>query len=124
VEINEEMQIQLKKIETEKLNKALHYASQISNCRSKEILNYFDELDAKPCGVCDVCLNYFSKELSAEKFKRIQTEIITIIKTKPTTLNQLQAQLKFSKPEVEIVLKYLFANELVIYNQKNILVVK
>ena len=124
VEINEEMQIHLKKIEIEKLNKAIHYAVQVSNCRSKEILNYFDEADAKPCGVCDVCLSQFSKQLSTERFNLILKEIKKHLNKEKVEAVKLISLLPFPKHQIELVLKYLIENELVRYNKKNELILK
>lgn len=119
VEIDEVLQIQLQKIELDKLNKAFSYASQTSHCRSTEILHYFDELNPKPCGVCDVCLLYFSKELPKEKFNLLAKEIVALVTTKNLTLSALTSKLQHPKHQIEIVLKYLFSNELLKYDKEN-----
>ncbi len=123
IEINEEMQVHLKKVETEKLNKAYLYASQTSNCRSTEILKYFDEKNTKPCGKCDVCLLYFKKELPAEKFNTIMKEAQQLIRENELSLLQLISRLPHPKNEIELVLKYLFANELIKYNKDATLII-
>jgi ATP-dependent DNA helicase RecQ len=119
LQIDEEMSTHLKKIEQAKLNAAIHYATQNSQCRSREILKYFDELKTFPCGVCDVCLGYFRKDLPEEKFNQIQSEIFRLLKIKPLKPEVLVSKLGFSKQQVDIVIRFLFANELIKYNKAN-----
>ncbi len=122
LEINEELQIHLKKVEADKLKAALAYASQNTRCRSQVILEYFDEKKSERCGACDVCLNYFKKELQHAKFNLIHQEIIRLIKEKPLKLELLINKLKFPRNQVNIVLKYLFSNELIRYNKQDELI--
>lgn len=45
-----------KKIVTEKVEYMLHYAESTHKCRSRIILEYFGETDARDCGICDYCV--------------------------------------------------------------------
>ncbi len=117
LEIDEKLQVQLKQNDVVKINSAFEYANQTQNCRSQKILIYFDEIKTLPCGVCDVCLNYFKDTLPKEKFNAIHFAINEIVHKQPSTLTSLLGQLKFQKNEIEIVLKYLFSNELLKYNK-------
>jgi ATP-dependent DNA helicase RecQ len=119
IRIDESLQAELKKVEEEKLNAALLYANQTQTCRSVQILNYFDEKDAKPCGVCDVCLSQFKTEIPAEKFKAIHIALEKELLGKALPLSKLMARLPYPKHDIEIVIKYLFANEIIRYNKKH-----
>lgn len=124
LEINEELQIQLEKIETIKLEKACEYASQSNHCRSLTILEYFDEADAASCGVCDVCLTKARKEITSVRFEEIYQAIQTQLKKNPLTRTALSTQIACTKIELDTVLKFLIANELVVMNSKNEIALK
>lgn len=42
---------------TEKAEAMMHYAETRTKCRSRMILEYFGETDAKNCGICDFCVS-------------------------------------------------------------------
>jgi ATP-dependent DNA helicase RecQ len=44
----------------------LSYVVQSEECRSVVIERYFGDVDAKPCGVCDVCLSRRRRERASE----------------------------------------------------------
>lgn len=43
------------------------YATETNHCRSRVLLKYFGEDDAKDCGICDVCLSKKSKNDISDK---------------------------------------------------------
>ena len=48
-----------------RIQESIAYAEN-KKCRSQKLLSYFGETEAKPCGVCDVCLGRTEGELSPE----------------------------------------------------------
>ncbi len=44
-------------IKLEKMNAVIHYVKNNKICRSKLLLDYFDEKTGSDCGICDVCLS-------------------------------------------------------------------
>jgi ATP-dependent DNA helicase RecQ len=40
-----------------RIDKALDYITNTTQCRSRLLLSYFGETDSPPCGVCDICLS-------------------------------------------------------------------
>jgi ATP-dependent DNA helicase RecQ len=82
-------------------------------CRSKQLLNYFDESNAEKCGVCDVCL----AEKRAEKpdiKTQISNDIIKALKATPLKLNDLVKDLKkgSDKEKLETIRLLLDAGEI------------
>ena len=47
----------LKRRSAEKINAVTHYVSHKNECRSRIILQYFNENNVQDCGQCDVCLH-------------------------------------------------------------------
>lgn len=64
----------------QKMTSTLAFAER-EKCRSIQILNYFDEPDAKKCGICDVCLAE-----KREKVSSIESQMTADV------LNHLKAQ--------------------------------
>jgi ATP-dependent DNA helicase RecQ len=50
----------------ERFKSMLGYVVQSEECRSVVIERYFGDVDAKPCGVCDVCLSRRRRERASE----------------------------------------------------------
>ena len=45
-----------KKRDLDKASAVVHYASHTKQCRTLLLLEYFNEFDASPCGICDICI--------------------------------------------------------------------
>ena len=63
-------------IKLEKMNAVIDYVKNNTICRSKLLLDYFDEKTATDCGICDVCL--FSKN-SFSDYNSIAEKILVLL---------------------------------------------
>lgn len=77
-----------KKRGKERIAKAITYASQ-PRCRSQQLLFYFNEKDAKPCGICDVCTGRTSTDLSPEIYTSLKGKIKRILEKEELNLEQV-----------------------------------
>ena len=68
------------------------------SCRSQFINLYFGDKDAKPCGICDHCLDTKNADLTTEEFKK-HTEAVRRHLQSPLTTGELVAALKGLKKE-------------------------
>lgn len=86
-------QIQRNKIQ--KWEELKYYIKDEDYCKNKLILSYFGEKNAKDCGKCSVC------ERKKDHFfdNRIVTEIVDLLSKRPSTLEEISAQLNFHKKE-------------------------
>ncbi len=82
----------------ERLQKMISYA-ETKTCRSVYINVYFGDLEARPCGICDNCLNAASSDISPEEFKKYAALITEHLNKKPSTGKELIASLKGLKKE-------------------------
>lgn len=84
---------QRKKIQEDQISAVLDYAGK-QECRSIQLLRYFDEPDSEKCGVCDVCL----AEKKAGDLEviddQIDFELITLLQSDSYDLDKLMAALK------------------------------
>ena len=70
---------------------------ETNQCRSQQLLAYFNEPDAPKCGVCDVCLREKRHENAGELQNNITDEILQLLTTAPLSLEQLVTSLKHGK---------------------------
>jgi len=56
---------------------------QKKTCRSVELLAYFGEKKAKPCGICDHCRAMTRKELTSEQIEKLSSELDAMIIASP-----------------------------------------
>ena len=77
-----------KKRYRERIFKAIAYAEN-NECRSKTLLEYFGEKDAKACGICDVCLERAKNNPSNEDFDRYKIKIQNLLKRDQLTIEEV-----------------------------------
>jgi len=68
---------------------------QSQNCRSKQLLAYFDEFNAKNCGICDYCISQKKSSQNEQIEAKINEEIESILKSEKLRLETLIHKLKF-----------------------------
>ena len=84
-------------------------------CRSIQILDYFDEISNKKCGICDVCLS--KKRI---KKKDISSEILSILEQKnELTSQEINQYLKANEKDILIHLRQLLSDNKVRINHQN-----
>jgi ATP-dependent DNA helicase RecQ len=102
----------------QKEEKSADFLAYITNnkvCRSIQILDYFDEVSAKNCGICDVCL---SKKRDDKK--DISFEILSILKEKKeVTSQEINQHLKANEKDILIHLQELLAQGKIQINHQN-----
>jgi ATP-dependent DNA helicase RecQ len=84
----------LKERQLQRINSVIEYTDNIKICRQVQLLSYFDELDFKECGYCDVCIA--SKPVDEEKLKG---RITALLGNKPLSLEELKAGMKRGSPQ-------------------------
>jgi len=93
----------------------LAYITNNKVCRSIQILEYFDEISTKKCGICDVCL---SKKRNITK--DISSEILSILKQKnDLTSQEINQHLKANEKDILIHLRQLLSANKVLINHQN-----
>ena len=111
-----------KELAQTKVNAVIKYAFENKVCRSVSLLTYFNDTTAVPCGKCDVCLaNKKPVDLSNKEFKIIEAAIYSTLREKELAPKELINKLRKgnSKDEILFVVKWLFDNEQLTYNQFN-----
>jgi ATP-dependent DNA helicase RecQ len=114
-----------KETATTKLNAMLSYAKNTSVCRSKKLLEYFDEFGGTDCGVCDVCLERIKLGMKDDEFEGLIEKIRIIVTLKNTSLHELIDSIKEEKEEKIIeTVRFLLDSDKLHYNSSQYLVWK
>ena len=86
-----------------KMNAMIAYVANQDLCRSRFLLNYFDEKNSIDCGICDVC-----KKTASYDYKQLATEILALFSIKKTwTSKEVVARFSIDKDTVLSVLQML-----------------
>ena len=88
----------------ERIQRAIAYAEN-PICRSQQLLAYFGETEAEPCGICDVCLGRKKGDLSNADFDATKAKIQAYLADEGATLEALAAY--FSSTQQERLVKVL-----------------
>lgn len=72
----------------ERIDRVVAYAED-QICRSRQLLNYFNETEADDCGICDVCLEKNKSDLDSESFKQYEQKIRMVLKDGALSLEEI-----------------------------------
>ncbi len=90
----------------ERINAMLRYAKSNDKCRSRQLLEYFGEKDAKDCGQCDVC-----QSNEPHDTKKAQQQILTLLSDRKRHHVTELFRLRLPKEEQDAALTYLLQEE-------------
>lgn len=71
-----------------RIRKAIEYA-ELGICRSQQLVHYFGQMDSKPCGVCDICVEQEKNALDSNDFEVFKEKISRLLKREPLTLKEI-----------------------------------
>lgn len=82
-----------------RVEKMIQYLKNSSTCKSKILINYFNNEIINDCGICDTCLNKKKTSLTNEEFKLISNEILSHIPSQGIAVNDLIKSISKIKKE-------------------------
>jgi ATP-dependent DNA helicase RecQ len=90
-----------------RIEKAILFAEQ-KRCRSQQLLAYFGEKNAGPCGICDICTGRNESNLSTETVALYEKKIKEVLRREPLSLEEILQAFAMKKQEtVAKVLQFL-----------------
>jgi len=98
----------------QKAKSVTDYVNNNVQCRTQQLLYYFDEINEQLCGVCDNCVERKRKYHQDEHFQEIRSEIIKVLGSETLSLDNVLKALKTYKKEhvVDSIRKMLDIEEL------------
>jgi len=111
--INKRYIEQRKAIYLKKMEAVFVYCTKMQ-CRSQQLLAYFDEPNAEKCGVCDVCLEEKRRQNVLDVTDDITTEVVQSLTAGPLDINALMSSLKIGtdKERLDIIRLLLDAGKI------------
>jgi ATP-dependent DNA helicase RecQ len=98
-----------------KSNDLIRFVTNDSNCRSIQILNYFDDLETIKCGICDVCISKKKKTIT-----NLSEQIIDLLKLREElTSSEISVYIKANKEDILIHLRLLLTENKIRINPQN-----
>lgn len=103
-------------IKVTQFNAVVNYTLNNSRCKSRQILDYFDEANSTDCGICSACLK---KNKSARTPQQIAEAVLDFLKQSPLDSRTIEQGLGLSPDETITVLKLLLDNGRITINTTN-----
>lgn len=72
----------------QRIEAVIRYA-ETRQCRSRQLLAYLGEWNARSCGICDICTGRNSVELSADAFEALKAQIFALLKQQQQSVQAL-----------------------------------
>ncbi|MBU2938817.1 RecQ family ATP-dependent DNA helicase [Lacinutrix sp. C3R15] len=108
---------QQNKLKQEQVAAVLHYVKNNDLCKSIQLLNYFGEKDAEPCGICSVCIT--KKTPVIHDTKTIKNAIINLLESQDLSSRALNKKLPFSEKEINNMIQLLLEHHIIIITKTN-----
>ncbi len=89
LDLSESRYTHLKEMAGKRLEAVLGYISSADRCRSVQLLAYFGETGAPPCGGCDICLKRKRSAGGGSDRDQIISAVRSVLRQKPMTMAEL-----------------------------------
>lgn len=114
---------QRKQVATDKLKAMIAYAENETRCRSRLLVEYFNEFGAEDCGICDVCLSKNKGDIEGKEAKQIEQKLKELLVLNPLHVNDAVKAISITrKDKVTTVIRYLLDNDKLHYDNEHRLV--
>ncbi|GGD05003.1 ATP-dependent DNA helicase RecQ2 [Hyunsoonleella pacifica] len=109
---------QQNKLKEYQVKSVIDYINNDDVCRSMQLLNYFDEKDVTPCGVCSVCTKT-TKNQEKTSTKDLKNQVITLLETGEKSSRQISKILNCDDTATKNVLKLLLEHNIINITKTN-----
>lgn len=107
---------------TGRLEKAIEYVTGNNTCRSRLLLDYFGESNAKACGLCDVCAERNELDLTRYEFDTIKKVIAEELEKQPLPMTRLVDAVDFTEEKTIKVIQWMLDQGRITYDDKQCLI--
>ena len=110
-----------RKLNISKMEAMVNYTVQTKRCRMQLLQEYFDEMNTKPCGTCDVCIDG-KKERDVAALKDYRSQITYLLGKQPQPVDTLETAVDPKDKELFIeVVRDMLDEGVIAYDEKWVL---
>ena len=103
-----------------RIERVIEYGSSETQCRSRMLLRYFGEKNAKDCGKCDVCIEKNRRGKSDSTMETLIHEILILIQNGENRVEGILASVDYPEKQVVDALRFLSDSEQIKINNNKI----
>ncbi|MGB3343882.1 MAG: ATP-dependent DNA helicase RecQ [Aequorivita sp.] len=108
----------LNRRKTAQVNSILQYIENTKTCRSVQLVSYFGETTAEPCGICSVCRSAPNK-LSKREIHHIAHKILAVLESDEMSSREISEKLGLMETHALKVIRLLIDSKKIKLNQRN-----
>jgi ATP-dependent DNA helicase RecQ len=108
-------------IKLRQFESVVNYVTNTDTCKSRLILEYFDEKTGTDCGICSYCINKNRKPVSPLDSANA---ILGLLKAAPSNSKELEHKLELTAEETLFALQILLENDRILMNNNNQYILK
>ena len=124
-ELSKENYADRKRDAYERVKSVIDFVRNDQECRSVQLLRYFNEDTCQACGRCDVCLHRTEHDLEAVEYNQVRHELLSALHDHPLTVyGATQACHDHDEETVLEAIRWLIDNEVVDLDREDRLSVK
>ena len=101
-----------KEASTSRMQAVIDYATTERKCRSRFLLNYFGEKEAKRCGICDICRERNKLSVNELEFNEVVDAVKPLLRSKAMSLEDIVRKLPgFHEKKIIDIIQWLKDND-------------
>ena len=104
--ISKNLEIQ-NKLKRQQLNSVIEYVNDVKNCKSKLILNYFEEESNENCGICSYCISTTNVQNQEEDLRK---DILKLLEIKELNSREIEIHINKSSNAIIFAIQSLLEN--------------
>jgi ATP-dependent DNA helicase RecQ len=108
----------------QRIKNVIDYGSSKTQCRSKMLLQYFGEKEAKDCGKCDVCIDKRQRDMRSSDMDKLIQTILNLLTYKEMTLDEIAAATDYPEKRLIEAIRFLADNKQIVIQDNKIRKIK
>jgi len=104
----------------QRIKNVIEYGSSKTQCRSKMLLQYFGEKDAKDCGKCDVCIENRQQNMRSSEMNLLIQTVLNQLNGKEMTLDEMTVATDYPEKRLIEAIRFLSDNKRIVIQDNKI----